>query len=154
LFTKISRLREQGRQLIEETTYPGVTTEPDKCPTPAPIPISQTERLQLATAEWNILLHRQPTEVPMTDRTDVHLSPENLQNNIPWGDSLQPKETNTFQICCQNANGLRLDHQGGKFATICEIALEVQADLIGLTEHKWCDGPTRLFLAREIKLLL
>jgi hypothetical protein len=56
----------------------GVTTEPDKRPTPAPNPISQTEQLQLAAAKWNILLHQQPIEIPMNDRTDVHLSPENL----------------------------------------------------------------------------
>jgi hypothetical protein len=94
-----------------------------------------TDRLQTAVAEWNVLLHRQPPVTPTIDRMDVHLSPENLLNNVPWGDSLQQKEPNTFRIYCQNANGLRLDHQGGEFATICEIALEVQADLIGLTEH-------------------
>jgi hypothetical protein len=89
----------------------------------------------IAAAEWNILLHRQPIDVPMTDRTDVHLSPKNLLNNIPWGDTLQPKATNTFRILCQNANGLRLDYQGGEFATICELALEVQADVTAITEH-------------------
>jgi hypothetical protein len=62
---------------------------------------------------------------------DVHLSPENLLHNVPWGNSLQQKETTTFRIHCQNANGLCLDHQGGEFAMICEIALEVQKDLIG-----------------------
>jgi hypothetical protein len=82
--------------MIDGTTDLGITTEPDECPTPALTPISQTERLQLATAEWNILLHRQPIKVPLTDRTDIHLSPENLRNNIPWGDTIQPKDTNTF----------------------------------------------------------
>jgi hypothetical protein len=82
--------------MIDGNTDPGVTTEPDERPTPVPNPISQTEQLQLAAAEWNILLHQQPIEVPTTDRTDVHLSPENLRNNIPWGDTLQPKATNTF----------------------------------------------------------
>ena len=121
--------------MIDDNTDPGVTIEPDDRPTPAPNPMSHTERLQLAAAKWNILLNRQPIAAPTTDRTDVHLSPENLRTNIPWGDTLQPKPTNTFRIYCQNANGLRLDHQGGEFATICDIALEVQADLIGLTEH-------------------
>jgi hypothetical protein len=121
--------------MIDDITNLGVTTEPDERPAPAPNPISQTERLQLAAAEWNILLYQQPIKIPMNDRTNVHLSPDNLRNNIPWGDNIQPKDTNTFQIYCQNAYGLRLDHQGGEFATICEIALEVQADLIGLTEH-------------------
>jgi hypothetical protein len=77
---------------------------------------------------------------------DVHLSPENLLNNVPWGDSLQQKEPITFRIYCQNANGLRLDHQGGEFAMICEIALEVQADLIGLTEHNL---DTKMFSVRK-----
>jgi hypothetical protein len=63
--------------MIDETTDLGVNTVPDECPTPAPIPISHTERLQLATVESNILLNQQPTKVPMTDHTDVHLSPEN-----------------------------------------------------------------------------
>jgi hypothetical protein len=92
--------------MIDETTDLGVNTEPDKCPTPAPIPISHTERLQVATAEWNILLNRQPIAVPTTNRTDVHLSPENLRHNIPWGNSLQPKDSNTFHIYCQNVNGI------------------------------------------------
>jgi hypothetical protein len=73
----------------------------------------------------------------MTDRTDVHLSPESLQKNIPWGDSLQPKDSNTFRIYCQNANGIQLDQKGGEFAMMCELALEVQADVIALTEHNF-----------------
>jgi hypothetical protein len=64
--------------MSDETNNLGVNTEPDGCPTPAPILIPRTERLQLATAEWNTLLNQEPTEAPMTDRTDVHLSPENL----------------------------------------------------------------------------
>ena len=110
---------------------------PDEHPTPAtPILISRTARLQAATAEWNILLNRQqPTEDITTDRTNVHLSPENLRNNIPWGDSLQPKDSNTFQIYCQNANGIQLDQTGGDFATMCDLSLEVQADVIAITEH-------------------
>jgi hypothetical protein len=66
---------------------------------------------------------------------DVHLSPANLLTNTPWGDELQCKEPNTLRIYCQNANGLRLDQRGGKFATVCNIALKVQADIIGITEH-------------------
>jgi hypothetical protein len=46
--------------MIFETTDLGVNTEPDECPTPAPIPISRTEQLQLATAEW--WSHRRPFE--------------------------------------------------------------------------------------------
>jgi hypothetical protein len=49
--------------MIDDNTDPGVTIEPDDRPTPVPNPISQTERLQLAAAEWNILLHQQPIEV-------------------------------------------------------------------------------------------
>ena len=82
--------------MIDDNTDPGVTIEPDDRPTPAPNPMSHTERLQQAAAEWNILLNRQPIAAPTTDRTDVHLSPENLRTNIPWGDTLQPKPTNTF----------------------------------------------------------
>jgi hypothetical protein len=105
--------------MSDGTTNLGVNTEPDGCPIPAPIPLSRTERLQLATAEWNILLNQQPTKAPTTDRTDVHLSLENLRNNIPWGDALQPKDSNTFRIYCQkNANGIRLDQKGGEFATM------------------------------------
>jgi hypothetical protein len=63
------------------------------------------------------------------------LSPENLQNNIPWGNSLQPKDSNTFRIYCQNANGIRLDQKGGEFAKICELSLEVQADVIAQVEY-------------------
>ena len=63
--------------MSDGATNLGVNTEPDGCPTPAPIPISRTERLQLATAEWNILLNQWPTKASMTDHTDVHLSPEN-----------------------------------------------------------------------------
>jgi hypothetical protein len=74
-------------------------------------------------------------KVPTTNRTDVHLSPANLWNNIPWGDSLQPKDSNTFHIYCQNADGIQLDQKGGEFATMCELSLEVQADVIALTEH-------------------
>jgi hypothetical protein len=122
--------------MIDDTTDIGVTTKPDEYPIPAPIPISLTERLQVATAEWNILLNRQqPTKAPTTDRTDVHLSPENLRNNILWGDSLQPKDSNTFQIYCQNANGIQLGQKGGEFAMMCELSLEVQADVIAITEH-------------------
>jgi hypothetical protein len=84
---------------------------------------------------WNILLNCQPIEAPMTDRTNVHLSPENLRNNILWGNSLQPKDSNTFRIYCEKANGIQLDQKGGEFATMCELALEVQADVIALTEH-------------------
>jgi exonuclease III len=123
--------------MIDDTPDPGVTTAPDEYPTPAPtILISWTEQLQAATVEWNILLNRQqPTEAPTTNRTDIHLSPENLRNNIPWGDSLQLKDSNTFQIYCQNANGIRLDQTGGEFVTMCELSLEVQADVIAITEH-------------------
>jgi exonuclease III len=123
--------------MSDDTPDLSVTTAPDEYPTPATtIPISQTERLQAATAEWNILLNRQqPTEDRTTDRTDVHLSPENLRNNIPWGDSLQPKDSHTFRIYCQNANGIRLDPTGGEFSTLCELSLEVQADVIAITEH-------------------
>jgi hypothetical protein len=60
---------------------------------------------------------------------------------------MQPKEENTFRIYCQNANGLQLDQTGGEFATICEIALEVQADVISVTEHNL---DTILFLVRKL----
>jgi exonuclease III len=66
---------------------------------------------------------------------DVHLSPANLLSNTFWGDELTCKAPNTFRIYCQNANGLRLDQRGGDFATICSLANEVQADVIGITEH-------------------
>jgi hypothetical protein len=122
--------------MIDDISVSGIITEPAGSPNPAQLMTSRTDRLHIATAEWNLLLNRQPLKAPATDRSDVHLSPEiNLLNNIPWGDSLQPKEPNTLCIYCQNANGIRLDQQGGEFATICELALEVQADAIALTKH-------------------
>jgi hypothetical protein len=43
--------------MIDDNTNPGVTIKPDDRPTPVPNPISQTERLQQAAAEWTILLN-------------------------------------------------------------------------------------------------
>lgn len=104
-------------------------------------------RLRSAVAEWNILLSRQPINESLSVCTDVHLSPDNLLTNDPWGDELHPKEPNTLRIYCQNANGLRLDSRGGEFATICNIAHEVQADITAITEHNL---DTSKFIVRKI----
>jgi exonuclease III len=111
-------------------------------------PTSVRDRLRTAVDEWNILLSRQPlTEPPTTTRTDVHLSPENLLTNNPWGDKLKQKEPNSFRIYCQNANGIHIDQRGGKFATLCAIALEVHADVMAITEHNL---DTSKFIVRKV----
>jgi hypothetical protein len=107
--------------MIDDISVPGIIAEPAGSPNPEQLLTSRTDRLHIATAEWNVLLNRQPLKVPVTDRSDIHLSPENLRNNIPWGDSLQPKEPNTLHIYCQNANGIRLDQQGGEFAQFANL---------------------------------
>jgi len=109
--------------------------------------ISDQDCLRTAVAEWNILLSQQPLTESLTTRTDVHLSPENLRTNTPWGDVLMQKEPNRFRIYCQNANGIRLDPRGGEFTTLCSIALEVQADVMAITEHNL---DTSKFLVRKI----
>jgi hypothetical protein len=106
--------------MSNDPSTPGtIPVPPGRHESESSIPPPLTDQLQTAVAEWNVLLHHQPPVTrPATKRMDIHLSPENLFNNVPWGDSLQQKETNTFRIYCQNANGLHLDHQGGKCAMI------------------------------------
>lgn len=39
-----------------------------------------------------------------------------------------------------NANGLSLDHRGGQYDVLCQVAKEVQADIMGCQEHTNVDA--------------
>jgi exonuclease III len=129
-----------------DTTIGALFASPASQPPPPPNP-SLPNRLQNAVHEWNLLLARKPLTEPITTRTDVHLSPANVLSNTPWGDELQPKDNDTFRIYCQNANGLRLDKRGGEFAIACNLAREVQADVLSITKHNL---DTNKFVVRKL----
>jgi hypothetical protein len=129
-----------------DTSIGALFASPASQPPPPPNP-SLPNRLQNAVHEWNLLLAREPLTEPITTRTDVHLSPANVLSNTPWGDELQPKDNDTFRIYCQNANGLHLDKRGGEFAIACNLAREVQADVLSITEHNL---DTNKFVVRKL----
>ena len=59
-----------------------------------------------------------------------------MRENNPIGDILLiPKPTNTERFYWQNANGLKLDCEGGDFKEACVHMRSIEASHLGLTEH-------------------
>jgi hypothetical protein len=102
-------------------------------------------RLKQASEAWNRVFKNAKTlaskkvnvthdEAPQRLNT-IKLNMENLVSNQPWGDILTEKATGTTRIYSQNVNGLQYQKDGGQYLELCQIAKEVQADVICVQEH-------------------
>jgi hypothetical protein len=65
----------------------------------------------------------------------MFLSPENLKNNRVYGNKLCEKSVDHTRFLGHNINGLKLDLEGGNFTELCRVIKEIQADVVGISEH-------------------
>ena len=93
--------------------------------------LSASTRLQIAQTEWAKFFHNQPPE----GRRPMSVLHVNNRENKPLGDPLVSKASNTTRIYSLNLNGIALDRRGGQFDTLCQVAREVQADIVCCQEH-------------------
>jgi hypothetical protein len=101
------------------------------------------QRLQHAGEAWTRLFHNAKSiqtpentnDKPFRQYKTLKLNMENLITNQPWGDTMQEKTPGTTRIYSQNVNGLQYQKDGGQYLEICQIAKEVQADILCMQEH-------------------
>jgi hypothetical protein len=94
--------------------------------------------LQLETAQlqWRQLLTGQLSlGASVRDSRPTVLTTQNLRTNVPWGDQMGPKNSDTTRIYAINVNGLSIDRRGGSFDDICRSIREMQVDIFCAQEH-------------------
>ena len=116
---------------------------------------NSTHRLRQASIAWSRLFHNTNPRTQHTTRStiattpmttnnilpqtrtqqNITITPGNLTQNIPWGDEIQDKGIDTIRIYAQNLNGIKIQSDGGQYKEICELAREVQADVVCFQEH-------------------
>ena len=110
-------------------------------------PLAVTEDTEPnARAQWQAFFQRHrlsDNEAPDGNRPVV-LSVENQRVNTHWGDILLEKPESVTRIYSMNVNGLSLDRRGGKFATVCQVQREVQADILCGQEHNLDSNKTQV----------
>lgn len=100
-------------------------------------------RLQHAGEAWTRIFNNAKSihsrnktkEKSLRQHKTLSLNMENLTSNHAWGDILQQKTTGTTRIYSQNVNGLQYQKDGGQYLEFCQVAKEVQADVVCIQEH-------------------
>jgi exonuclease III len=92
---------------------------------------SDLQRLHKAKIEWDLLFKQKQK----TANRAIVLTAHNQRTNKAWGDTLEEKDCTTTRIYALNVNGFTLDRRGGQFNELCQVAKEVQADIICCQEH-------------------
>lgn len=93
-------------------------------------------RLTDAQSQWRRILTGQfSVLLSLRQHQELHLTPENLKHNVHVGDKLEQKPDHVTRFFGQNVNGLKLDQEGGDFTELCRMGKEIQADVMGITEH-------------------
>ena len=92
--------------------------------------------LQQAQSAWRAIFQHPQTILPIPQiHNNVMMTTENLRENGPWGDTIEPKPAHITRFYAQNVNGFPLDRRGGKFDQLCKILKEVQVDVFCGQEH-------------------
>ena len=63
------------------------------------------------------------------------MSPENMKNNTWVFDEMCAKLEDILRLYFQNVNGFVIDSEGGDFHDFCDVAKEIQADVVCAAEH-------------------
>jgi exonuclease III len=104
------------------------------------------ESVPTARDQWHAFFqqHRNSDNNVPDGNRPVVLSVENLRLNTHWGDILLEKPESVTRVYSMNVNGLSLDRRGGKFATVCQVQREVQADVLCGQEHNLDSDKTQV----------
>lgn len=84
---------------------------------------------------WNRLLDGKQHTVKNHETRTLYISPANQKHNNHYYDVMDEKLEDSTRIYFQNANGLRIDTEGGDFGELCHTTMEIQADVICIAEH-------------------